>query len=53
MKEFRKDFTPSEIFKINEYYNKKLAKHGNQYTKKCSGTNNTEAKYLKNEYKTM
>ena len=44
----RKDFTPSEIFEINKYYNEKLAKHGNQYTKKCSGTNNTEAKHPRN-----
>src|ERR1035437_8374878 len=39
----RKDFTPSEIFEINKYYNKELSKQGNR-TDINFGTNDTEVK---------
>jgi len=39
----RKDFTPSEIFEINKYYNEKLSKQGNR-TDINFGTNDTEVK---------
>jgi ParB/RepB/Spo0J family partition protein len=39
----RKDFTPSEIFAINKYYNEKLSKQGSS-TDINSGANDTEVK---------
>lgn len=41
----RKDFTDSEIFEINKYYNEVLSQQGNnQYSEKRIGVNHAEAK---------